>query len=392
MPIKHLKPRNKAELKSAKVRDLKEKEESLKSISKAFQKYMNGEYSMNQAINSLNLSGIHVSVVRRSAGSEGYDISANIGGDTVKITVTPNDIIKEGIKHLTPRENIEEYNQELQKYTLILKNALHQFTSGEKSWKEIARNLYDEHDIVVISLKKQNGVYLLLAQTPVDEITVYENKTMNEGIKHLGPKSEKELRDSVKGLSFPDKLEFAKKNKLDWLKKEAEEDLKKNYKDLPMEEKFRYATNYNIGWLKKAGEEDFKKGIYSLDVMFRYAKDYDIEWLKEAAEKKLRKEAYISPVFKSLHEKLQEVIGQKFDYEIHYHFKNYYDLRIVFQANGVHFLIQETTRDFKTPPPEIKYAKNLDGTFFFTDGTYLTNTNQMMSYIKRKIKESKQEN
>lgn len=305
MPIKHLKPRNKTELKVAKARDLKEKEESIRSISKAFQKYMNGEYSMNQAINSLNLSGIHVSIVRRSAGSEGYDISANIGGDTVKITVTPDAIIKEGIKH-------------------------------------------------------------------------------------LGPKSEKELRDSVKGLSYPDKLEFAKENNLDWLKKEAEEELKKNYKDLPMDIKFRYASDYKIDWLKKAGEEDFKKGNYPLEIMFRYAEEYAIEWLKEEAEKKFKKEAYISPIFKSIHEKLQEVIGQNFDYEIDYHYKNNYDLKFMIKANGVHFLIQESTRNSKTSPPEIKYAKKLDETFFFTDGVYLANTKQMMAYIKRKIKESKE--
>lgn len=181
-------------------------------------------------------------------------------------------------------------------------------------------------------------------------------KIVNEAIKHLGPKSDEELRQSVKNLPFEQKMEFASENNLPWLAKEAEEDLNKHSKELPMDKKFFYAKKYKFDWLQKDAEKEFRE------------KDYKIP-----------------KTFIALYEYLKKQLGD-FDYEIDYLYGDNYNLKMLFSANNVHFLISQNVN---TSLPEIKFAKKTGDVYFFTEGAYISEPKQMMAYIKAKIKQSK---
>lgn len=273
------------------------------------------------------------------------------------------------IKHLTPRAGaLKAFLKEREKYEKYVVDAFQRYFSGEDGMNEVVNKLLNKYEIRVHSVQRSAGSnYRVRADIPGGKLDIIvEPKKIEEGIKHLGPKSEDEMRNSLKGLSYAEKLRFAKENNLPWLKKDAEEDLKKNYKDLPLETKFQYAQDYKIDWLKKEAENQFRKETEN-----------------------------ISPVFLELYEHLKKVIGQDFDYEIDYHLKGLYDLRIIFQANGVYFLVGQSTRQQHKPPPEIKVGKKTAAEFaplFFTDAVYITNVKQMMAYIKSKIKENEREN
>lgn len=270
-----------------------------------------------------------------------------------------------GIKHFTPRSQkvINAYEKEKQKYKKIITDAIKDYAEGKVSSNEMV-NLLRKIDVHVSQFSRRQNKYFISAYIPGGDFIMLDYEPLTEAIKHLGPKSDDELRRSLVDLTYREKLYFAKENKLDWLKKEAEEELKKDYKKLP------------------------------LHIQFEYAKDFKIDWLLKEAEKQFRKETKdISPTFLLLFEQLKKIIGEDFEYEVDYHLNGYYDLRVIFIADGVYFLLNQSTRENVQIPPEIKVAKKTAGEttpFFFTDGVYISTVKQMMAFIKTKIKQAKQ--
>jgi len=180
---------------------------------------------------------------------------------------------------------------------------------------------------------------------------------LHEAIRHLSPKSDDELKNSIKNLDVLEKLEFAQKHNLAWVKEDAEKELKRIINNLSIQSKFQIAKTYDIEWLQKEAKKEFKSKNHEL-----------------------------SPTFIELYNYLKIQLGEDFDYDIDYFSETSWNLKMVFSAEKVHFMI---TQHIRISMPEIKVAKKLGDIYFFTDGSYINTTSKMMSYIKSKVKQLK---
>ena len=179
-------------------------------------------------------------------------------------------------------------------------------------------------------------------------------------IKHLTPKSEKEIRKNLGNLSWKEKFAFAKDNKLDWLKQEAEKDLKEIVPSLSLKDKFNYADVYKLDWLEEIATKEFKKTVT------------------------------LPPAFAKILAFLKKHVSN-IDYEIDFYWDVSYSLTLTFYAEKIPFLINQKVNKSEPFNPSIKVAKNLGDVYFFTDETVFITTDQMIKYIERKIKEIKDE-
>ena len=103
-------------------------------------------------------------------------------------------------------------------------------------------------------------------------------KKVNESIKHLTPRSEDEMRQSIKDLSTLDKFLFGCKNNLDWVIREA---VSEEHIDPSI--KFEAGCTHKIDWLIKLALEEKDLSAHKL---LNYGGSHKIDWLvKEGAKK-----------------------------------------------------------------------------------------------------------